>query len=81
MTGMGQERGRWDASQDNVETRKQCADCKAWSPPSDANSTMVSVKHGWRLAPWRDENGRNIGQWRCPACWKKFREAQGKSGR
>ena len=75
---MDSDRSEPDGPPDSsVGERKRCVSCRAWSPASDGNSTMVSVKHGWRLSRFRDATGRFLFEWRCPGCWRKFRELPG----
>jgi hypothetical protein len=54
----------------------RCGGCRAPSPPTNSNYTLISQKHGWRLVLKEDESGNRVGQWSCPACWTKKRDAR-----
>jgi hypothetical protein len=55
-----------------------CTDCGATVPAGDDDSTLVSVKYGWRLIRRADEAGALVSEWRCPMCWSRYRESTGR---
>jgi hypothetical protein len=60
----------------SAESRQTCADCGQEPPATQTNYTLISARHGWRLARSVDENGRKVMKWRCPECWKKYRTSK-----
>jgi hypothetical protein len=54
-----------------------CTDCGASVPAQDDDSTLVSIKYGWRLVRHADDSGTMVSEWRCPTCWKRYRESTG----
>lgn len=56
-----------------------CVDCGASSPKTRTAHTLISSKHGWRLARIPDDKGGYRFEWRCPGCWTAFKQ-QGSSG-
>ncbi|HEY3494115.1 MAG TPA: hypothetical protein VGK73_05490 [Polyangiaceae bacterium] len=57
------------------ETRnvRVCSDCKVESPEVETNYTLISARHGWRLARTVDAEGKLLMQWRCPRCWTRHK--------
>jgi hypothetical protein len=53
-----------------------CSGCGAHAPETNTNYTLISSS-GWRLT--RSKEG-GVAQWRCPACWRKYKEANATSG-
>jgi hypothetical protein len=57
------------------ETRSHlCVDCRVRSPVAETNYTLISSRHGWRLSRRSAPDGTTVMEWRCPACWQRFRE-------
>lgn len=54
-----------------------CVDCGSKSPETDTNYTLISAQHGWRLHRGRTPDGQLVMEWRCPTCWRKFKDANG----
>lgn len=55
--------------------RYACVDCAVLSPVVETSFTLISSRFGWRLHRFREaESGRVMMQWRCPRCWRLFRE-------
>jgi DNA-directed RNA polymerase subunit RPC12/RpoP len=52
-----------------------CVDCSAKSPETKTDQTLVSML-GWRIHRQKTASGAYVVEWRCPACWKRFKEAQ-----
>jgi len=52
-----------------------CVGCGTKSPETDTNYTLISAQHGWRLHRVRAPDGAFSAEWRFPACWRKFKEA------
>lgn len=58
-------------------TRYACVDCTALSPAVASNFTLISSRFGWRLHRYLDaQTHRTRMEWRCPHCWRVFREAR-----
>ena len=57
--------------------RQTCVDCQRQSPATDTKYTLISSQHGWRLARTRKSDGIIAVEWRCPPCWRRFKEAKG----
>jgi len=57
--------------------RFTCIDCGALSPEvsADEGSTLVSIKHGWRIGRRMDHRGQPVIEARCPTCWGKLRSS------
>jgi hypothetical protein len=53
-----------------------CIDCGARAPETNTNYTLISTSFGWRLSRRKDASGGVVVEWRCPACWKKFKTAR-----
>ena len=51
--------------------KQHCALCRAASPPSETNYTLISPKHAWRMVVEVDADGRKEPVWYCPKCWEK----------
>ena len=66
----------WNAMLHDSERRK-CVDCGTASPLTETSYTLISPTHGWRLCKRIDAAGKRIMEWRCPDCWKKYKEASG----
>lgn len=59
----------------STETRYSCVDCRVFSPTIESSFTLISARYGWRLHRYRDgDSGRILLDWRCPRCWRQFRE-------
>jgi hypothetical protein len=54
-----------------------CDDCGAQAPPADTDSALISVKYGWRLSRIPTADGQVALHWRCPDCWKRYKEQSG----
>jgi hypothetical protein len=57
-----------------AESRPQCVSCKAVAPHTTTDHTVIS-SFGWRLGR-RAALGRFVMEWRCPTCFKRFKESQ-----
>jgi hypothetical protein len=57
--------------------RQTCIDCKALSPETDTNYTLISAQYGWRITRVTTSEGDLLIEWRCPACWKIHKAAVG----
>jgi hypothetical protein len=55
-----------------------CIDCRTTLPAQEDDSTLVSVKYGWRLIRRQDSFGAMVSEWRCPACWARYRQGAGR---
>jgi hypothetical protein len=53
-----------------------CVDCGTHVPPQDDESSLISMKYGWRLTRTVADDGEATLEWRCPRCWVKYRTAR-----
>ena len=67
-----------DLSDDDEEpaSRASCVDCGAGAPPTNTRYTLISSEHGWRLRRGVNPDGVPFIEWRCPECWRAFKEAR-----
>jgi hypothetical protein len=49
-----------------------CCQCGAPAPNVNTNYTLIS-QTGWRLSRAPRSSGAVLMEWRCPACWAKFK--------
>jgi hypothetical protein len=57
-----------------------CVDCSLRSAVTNTNYTRVSLA-GWRSLRHREiVAGRPAIEWRCPACWKRYKRSGGLAG-
>lgn len=61
---------------DSESSSQTCVGCGRKSPPTDTDYTLISSRHGWRLTIETSPNGRRHPIWRCPACWRRRRDAE-----
>jgi len=54
--------------------RQTCIDCGGLSPETETNYTLISSQFGWRLTRTRLPNGTFVVEWRCPVCWKGYKQ-------
>ena len=59
-----------------MRERVRCIGCGRLSPETDTNYTLISSQFGWRLTRFRREDGEFIVEWRCPTCWKVFKDGK-----
>jgi hypothetical protein len=57
--------------------RQKCVGCSISSPETDTEYTLISATHGWRVSRSRAANGDVVFEWRCPGCWRKFKDGSG----
>jgi hypothetical protein len=60
-----------------MNERQTCVDCRALSPETETNSTLIGSRYGWRLTKSRDARGKIAVEWRCPKCWRTYKAARG----
>jgi hypothetical protein len=66
------------ASNDDVsDGPRVCVDCRASAPRTETNYTLISSKHGWRLAKRIDAVTGLVFEWRCPSCWERYKATRG----
>jgi hypothetical protein len=53
-----------------------CVDCGTRVPPQDDESSLISMKYGWRLTRKLADDGASILEWRCPRCWMAYRDTR-----
>jgi hypothetical protein len=53
---------------------RRCTDCGKTVPQEAGDSTLVSMKYGWRLT--REPRGEVglVPTWRCPTCWRAYKQ-------
>lgn len=52
-------------------------DCRALSPETETNYTLIGSRYGWRLTKRRDARGKVAMEWRCPKCWRAYKSTGG----
>jgi hypothetical protein len=57
-----------------------CCDCKARSPETDTNYTLISSRYGWRLSRHVSSDGEFLVEWRCPRCWERYKSRKTAAG-
>jgi hypothetical protein len=65
-----------DMNEDSEASSQICSICNIKSPPTDTNYTLISSRHGWRLALETLPDGTRSPIWRCPPCWQEYRKKQ-----
>jgi hypothetical protein len=55
--------------------RQTCVDCGRISPENSGEHTLTT-SFGWRLRAGRNAAGDRFAEWRCEACWKRFKATQ-----
>jgi hypothetical protein len=55
--------------------RQKCIGCMRLSPETNGESTLTS-SHGWRIRRAVDAAGNSSVEWRCAACWQRFKAQQ-----
>jgi hypothetical protein len=55
---------------------QRCVGCRAEAPATQTNFTLISQRHGWRLTRQVDSSGRSFLEWRCAACFARFRSTR-----
>jgi hypothetical protein len=56
-----------------------CIDCGTEAPAIDEeeNTTIFTRATGWRLVLRKSADGIHVPEWRCGACWQRYRAAGG----
>ncbi len=54
--------------------RNKCVGCAKLSPEVESEFTLVGPQVGWRISRTQSDDGLYVIEWRCPDCWKRFRE-------
>ena len=54
--------------------REKCHECGVDSPETNTEYTLISSRYGWRVVRSRNAEGEIVMEWRCPACWKRYKE-------
>ncbi len=57
-----------------MKERHVCADCGRHSPPTETGYTLISKEFGWRLLREVKSDGSVRLEWRCPVCWKAYKQ-------
>jgi hypothetical protein len=53
--------------------RPTCEGCGANAPETNTDYTLISRSFGWRLTRRKLATGAVVVEWRCAACWKKYK--------
>jgi hypothetical protein len=53
--------------------RQTCSECGENSPETETDYTLAGF--GWRAVRGRTSQGLVLMQWRCPTCWRTYRES------
>jgi hypothetical protein len=56
-----------------MRKHQTCSKCGENSPETETNYTLIG--YGWRLERSRRPHGDFLAEWRCPACWRAYRES------
>jgi hypothetical protein len=59
-----------------MDTTLRCFDCRVDAPETTSEYTLISGE-GWRLSRLAQPDGSFALEWRCPTCWKKYKERTG----
>jgi hypothetical protein len=59
-----------------MSDKQRCVDCSRESPETNTNYTLISAQYGWRLQRTRRADGVVVVEWRCPECWRRYKEAR-----
>ena len=51
-----------------------CIGCRVTSPSVETEYTLISNRFGWRLTRRTDKSGVLVLEWRCPACWARYKQ-------
>ena len=54
--------------------QNKCVGCSKLSPEVESEFTLVGPQVGWRISRTQSSDGKYLIEWRCPDCWKRFRE-------
>jgi hypothetical protein len=58
---------------DRQTDQQTCVDCGQQSA-SGTDYTLIGSGNGWRFARVPAADGRIEVQWRCPSCWREYKE-------
>jgi hypothetical protein len=59
-----------------MRDRQECIGCGTLSPETETNYTLISAQFGWRLVRERLPDGTFRVEWRCPDCWKRYKQGR-----
>lgn len=54
-------------------SQQVCVGCRTRAPETNTEYTLISSRFGWRLTRRLDRDGTFMMEWRCPACWQKYK--------
>jgi hypothetical protein len=58
---------------DEDAAKRHCIGCGAVAPPTKSGQSISSA-HGWRLSRRAASNGSHFYEWRCPTCWRRYKD-------
>ena len=59
--------------------RQKCVGCGRVSPETNGEITLTT-SFGWRIRRAVGPTGEGVAEWRCPACWQRFKASQHPAG-
>ena len=59
---------------------KICSGCGKHAPGREtvSDSSLISVRYGWRLTRKKNPDGTSEPEWHCPKCWAALKAAAAK---
>jgi hypothetical protein len=69
-----------DDEEEEFTSQRQCVDCRTFAPRTRTAHTLISAQFGWRLSRTALASGEFLYEWRCPACFTKYRDKRGPAG-
>lgn len=64
---------------DDLDKQQVCSLCRAVSPVTQTNYTLISSKYQWRMEVISGADGQKEPRWYCPDCWQKLKQIRGAS--
>lgn len=52
---------------------QSCVGCRKQAPETNTEYTLISARFGWRLTRRTNREGAFVMEWRCPACWQRYK--------
>lgn len=68
-----------DFTNDSDCNQQRCSVCRAVSPVTQTNYTLISPKHQWRMEIRTMEDGSKEPMWYCPDCWSAMKRSRAAS--
>ena len=58
---------------DEDRNQQICVGCRTRAPDTQTEYTLISSRFGWRLTRRIERDGTFAMEWRCPACWQRYK--------